>query len=117
MDNNNNSLATGLMAVFAVSGSVALLAMQLHKRLLLDFMEKMEIEIGSKKNQRLKKVRFADDVVQYAASSQNAEPKKNDLRSLASPKRAREEKLETLPLNWQALYKGIIEDRVLKGLN
>ncbi|CDP10563.1 unnamed protein product [Coffea canephora] len=114
---NNNSLGTGLMAVFAVSGSVALLAMQLHKRLLSDFMEKMELEIGSKKNQRLKKVRFADDAVpRRAASSQNAEPKKNDLRGVGCPKRAREEKLETLPLNWQALYKGIIKDREFKGL-
>lgn len=40
-----NSLGTGFMAVFAVSGSVVFLAMQAHKRLLSDFMMKMESEI------------------------------------------------------------------------
>lgn len=44
---DNNSLGIGFMAVFAVSGSVALLAMQVHKRLLSDFMKKMEFEIGN----------------------------------------------------------------------
>lgn len=41
-----NSLGAGYMAVFAVSGSVVLVALQVHKRLLSNFMKKMEFEIG-----------------------------------------------------------------------
>lgn len=40
------SMGMGVMAVFAVSGSVVLVASQLHKRLLSDFMKKIEIEIS-----------------------------------------------------------------------
>ncbi|KAL3535999.1 hypothetical protein ACH5RR_004460, partial [Cinchona calisaya] len=93
MADNSNSLGTGLMAVFAVSGSVALLAMQVHKRLLSDFMKKMEFEIGSSKklNQsKNKKVRFADSVekLKYPSSSDYCkadQAKKNDLHSRAGP--------------------------------
>lgn len=45
----DNSLGTGCMAVFAVSGSVVFLAVQVHKRLLSNFMEKMEFEIKNSK--------------------------------------------------------------------
>lgn len=41
----DSSMKTGLMAVCAVSGSVAFVAMQVHKRLLSKFMERMEFEI------------------------------------------------------------------------
>lgn len=40
----SNSMGVGFMAVFAVSGSVVLLVHQLHKRLLSDFMKKVESE-------------------------------------------------------------------------
>lgn len=40
-----DSLKTGFMAVFAVSGSVVFLAMKAHNRLLSDFIKKMEFEI------------------------------------------------------------------------
>lgn len=36
----------GLMAVFAVSGSMVLLAHQVHKRILSNFMKKFEFEMG-----------------------------------------------------------------------
>lgn len=42
-----NSLSAGYVAAFAVSGSVALLALQVHKRLLSNFMKQMEFEIGN----------------------------------------------------------------------
>lgn len=45
---DNCSMGAGFIAVFAVSGSVVLLAHQLHKRLLSDFMKKMEFELGMK---------------------------------------------------------------------
>lgn len=38
-------MGMGFMAVFAVSGSVVLVASQVHKRLLSDFMKKIESEI------------------------------------------------------------------------
>lgn len=39
-------IGVGFMAVFAVSGSAVFIALQVHKRLLSDFMKKMESEIG-----------------------------------------------------------------------
>lgn len=42
-----NSLNAGYVAAFAVSGSVVLLALQVHKRLLSNFMKQMEFEIGN----------------------------------------------------------------------
>ncbi|CAI9097546.1 OLC1v1034003C1 [Oldenlandia corymbosa var. corymbosa] len=112
----DNSLGTGFVAVFAVSGSVVLLALQVHKRLLSDFMKKMEFEIGrscKKKNEAPKKkvVRFAEDVVVKRPVSENVNAATKNLARPAGPNRAVEEKLEALPLNWQALYKGIISQR------
>lgn len=43
----DNEALTGFMTVFAVSGSVVILAHQFHKRLLSDFMNKMEFELGT----------------------------------------------------------------------
>ncbi|KAK9986525.1 hypothetical protein SO802_031476 [Lithocarpus litseifolius] len=86
----SNSMGVGFMAVFAVSGSVVLLVHQLHKRLLSDFMKKVESEYGtilyshgknkikgSEKCQSKKKVRFADDVEE--PSSNNEEYRKRKL--------------------------------------
>ncbi|XP_026428194.1 uncharacterized protein LOC113324067 [Papaver somniferum] len=42
--------AVGLMTVFAVSGSVALVALQAHKRLLSDFMKRVELQLGTNPN-------------------------------------------------------------------
>ena len=41
-----NSIGVGFMAVFAVSGSVVLLAHQFNKRLLSHFMKDIEFELG-----------------------------------------------------------------------
>ncbi|KAK7337345.1 hypothetical protein VNO77_17912 [Canavalia gladiata] len=54
-----NSMRFGLMAVFAVSGSMVFLVHHVHKRLLSNFMKKFEFEISSGKHQAKKKVRFA----------------------------------------------------------
>lgn len=42
----NSSFGAGIMAVFAVSGGVVLLALKVHKHLLSDFMKKIEFEIS-----------------------------------------------------------------------
>ncbi|XP_057498363.1 uncharacterized protein LOC130782918 [Actinidia eriantha] len=107
---DSSSVGAGFMAVFAVSGSVVLLAHQVHKRLLSNFMKKIEFElVGSHKDHAAKKkVRFAADVVE--PSSDNKGYRKKHFP-------AAENVLDTMPLNRQVLYKGIIEYRVLKGLN
>ncbi|KAI5679677.1 hypothetical protein M9H77_00904 [Catharanthus roseus] len=119
-----NSLGAGYMAVFAVSGSVVLVALQVHKRLLSNFMKKMEFEIGSPKNKPKKKVRFADEVA--AATARKPVPPASENKGHHMKKQnhhhhhcrvPKEEKLEAMPLNWQALYKGIIQYRALRSLD
>ena len=39
-------MGAGIMAVIAVSGSIVFFSLQAHKRLLSDFMEKIESELG-----------------------------------------------------------------------
>ncbi|KAK2999894.1 hypothetical protein RJ639_023315 [Escallonia herrerae] len=112
-----SSVEAGLMAVFAVSGSVALLALQVHKRLLSDFMKKIEFEMGSRKVQKKKKVRFAEHQVTippsvhedyYANKMQTTKPLVLNARKHVAEKG----KLDgAMPLNWQALYKGLIAYR------
>ncbi|KAL9336432.1 hypothetical protein Peur_070920 [Populus x canadensis] len=65
------SMGLGFMAAFAVSGSVVLIARQVHKRLLSDFMKKMEFELaGSRRScQDKKRVRFADDVLEPSSNN------------------------------------------------
>ncbi|KAK9156936.1 hypothetical protein Scep_003510 [Stephania cephalantha] len=57
------------MAVVAVSGSVAFMALQIHKHLVAEFMKKVESELGGRSPSPChqlgkKKVRFAEDVVE-----------------------------------------------------
>ena len=110
----DNSLGTGCMAVFAVSGSVVFLAVQVHKRLLSNFMEKMEFEIkhskGRVKEEPKKKVRFSDDVVVVQSAAKKY--------TVATPRGYRnEEILANMPQNWQAMYRGILQYRNLRGCN
>ncbi|KAF8396329.1 hypothetical protein HHK36_017945 [Tetracentron sinense] len=65
-----SSGGVGFMAVFAVSASVVLLTLQVHKRLLSDFMQKLELELHGKENHGAKKkVRFADDVEEPSSNN------------------------------------------------
>ncbi|KAL0710755.1 hypothetical protein Bca4012_017733 [Brassica carinata] len=65
----------GFMTVFAVSGSVVLLAAQLHKRLLSHHMEKLELQLDvknkekKKKKKKKKKVSFAEDVMEPSGNN------------------------------------------------
>ncbi|PKU81381.1 hypothetical protein MA16_Dca017419 [Dendrobium catenatum] len=54
----------GVMAVVVVSSSVGLVAFQIHKRLVSDFMKKVQLEPGGVNGSKpKKKVRFAAGVV------------------------------------------------------
>ncbi|KAL1211153.1 hypothetical protein V5N11_008611 [Cardamine amara subsp. amara] len=59
------------MTVFAVSGSVVLLAAQFHKRLLSDYMEKLELQHHNKETKKKKKkVSFAEDMVEPSGNNE-----------------------------------------------
>ncbi|KAM0951965.1 hypothetical protein DsansV1_C03g0031421 [Dioscorea sansibarensis] len=82
-----SSSCMGLVAVIAVSSSVALVAVQFHKRLVSDLMKKLHLELGppppttrmTMTTVSTKKVRFADDVVE--PSSNNEEYRRRRRRS------------------------------------
>ncbi|KAF8091350.1 hypothetical protein N665_0447s0010 [Sinapis alba] len=71
----------GFMTVFAVSGSVVLLAAQFHKRLLSHHMEKLELQLDvkSKEKKKKKKVSFAEDVME--PSGNNKEYRRKNRKS------------------------------------
>ncbi|XAR64813.1 hypothetical protein NMG60_11008661 [Bertholletia excelsa] len=120
----DNSSKSGFMAVIAASGTVMLLAHELHKRFLSRFLKKIEAEMGTQKGKpkNKKKARFSKGVVE--PSSSNEEYRKKQMSKLAAsegkdsrtPSRSMDKKLlENMPLNWQILYKGIMEYKMLKG--
>ncbi|KAB5519595.1 hypothetical protein DKX38_023914 [Salix brachista] len=111
------SMGLGFMAAFAVSGSVVLIARQVHKRLLSDFMKKMELELaGSRRScQDRKKVRFADDVME--PSSNNKEYRKRHLVKITTEGNDEVlhrscdggKLLEAMPLNRRDLYEAVMK--------
>ncbi|KAG6498950.1 hypothetical protein ZIOFF_038703 [Zingiber officinale] len=64
-----SSRCVGLMAVVAVSATVAVFALEVHKRLASFFIRKLESEIGQASNRGKKKVTFAPDVVEPSSDS------------------------------------------------
>ncbi|KAL0426617.1 UNVERIFIED_CONTAM: hypothetical protein Slati_2836500 [Sesamum latifolium] len=118
----DSSLGTGFMAVFAASGSVVLLAMQVHKRLLSNFMKQMEFEFKNPtveaKDEPKKKVRFANE--ETVADQRSCGKKSMSRPAAAAGAAARynnDQNLEGMPQNWQVMYKGILQDRNLRGHN
>ncbi|KAF3442782.1 hypothetical protein FNV43_RR16699 [Rhamnella rubrinervis] len=137
------SMGVGFMAVFAVSGSVVLVAHQVHKRLFSNFMKTIEFELNGtlyphapkrcdEKNMQGKKtVRFAEDVVEPSSDNKEYRKKhhcvakpalildKTAVADLDHHHRHRHNqgyRLEdTMPPNRVALYKGILQYRTLKG--
>nr|XP_016513857.1 PREDICTED: uncharacterized protein LOC107830743 isoform X1 [Nicotiana tabacum] len=109
-----NSLGAEVVAVFAVSGSIVLLALKVHKHLLSDFMKKIEFEIRLEKDQQKKKVKFSNEVMKLGALRKSEDvdnnPKKRFRQEISDS-----ESMESMPLNRQALYKGILQYKALKG--
>ncbi|KAK8963365.1 hypothetical protein KSP40_PGU009169 [Platanthera guangdongensis] len=87
-----SSRCVGLMAVLAVSSSVALVVLQFHKRLLSDFMKKAELELtdlyfgwklkGGRRSrrQKKKKVSFSADVKEPANDNKEYRRRKRSSR-------------------------------------
>jgi len=117
---DNYSMGAGFVAVFAVSGSVVLLAHQLHKRLLSEFMKKIEFELVGSHKDNSKKVRFSDEVVELSSKNKGHREKHlskpgADVDKSSTTSLAAEKELGCMPLNRQILYKGIIKYRTHKG--
>ncbi|KAL5806359.1 hypothetical protein ACOSQ4_029092 [Xanthoceras sorbifolium] len=112
------SMGMGFMAIFAVSGSVVLLARQVHKRLLSDFMNKIECELcGSEKFSEVKKkVRFAEDVMEPSSNNKEYRKKKQSTKAVRGEQLLKMD-VENMPLNRQMLYRGIMEYNSLNSLN
>ncbi|KAF5191072.1 transmembrane protein [Thalictrum thalictroides] len=116
----DTSKGVGFMAVFAVSGSVVLLSLQLHKRLLSDFMKKVESELGGvEKVSPKRKVRFAEDVVE-PSSNNKAYRLRHSVRlgAICDQSVTVKDKMKCnlpMPPNRRALYEGVLRYRALKG--
>ncbi|RZC84196.1 hypothetical protein C5167_046982 [Papaver somniferum] len=117
--------SVGFMTVFAVSGSVVLVALQAHKRLLSDFMKKVESELGTAagvgKVQQKKKVRFADDVIEPSSNNKEYRKQRSRLNMDRSSSLCNSQcqminpDEDKMPENRRALYEGIVQSKILKG--
>ncbi|CAO2827161.1 unnamed protein product [Amaranthus hypochondriacus] len=97
-----NSLGTGFMTVFVVSGSMAFLALQLHKRLLSNFMKRIDFELGHENCESKKRVRFGENTKEEASSTE-----------IDNKGKLGAEDGNGMPLNRLALYKGILKYKML----
>ena len=126
----------GLMAVFAVSGSMVLLVHQVHKRILSNFMKKFEFEMsgsiyphgqktlkGCEKHRVKKKVRFRKQEKEVPIEKKSDKNCRDVIRAERikaeqiwvienAQKCGRGPKLEdTMPPNRAVLYRGIMKNR------
>ncbi|RDX97285.1 hypothetical protein CR513_19956, partial [Mucuna pruriens] len=127
-----NSTRFGLMAVVAVSGSMVFLVHQVHKRLLSNFMEKVEFEMGGslyahgqknmgEKHEAKKKVRFAKEALGNKSCGRGNKiitrvrgMKTKEIWVMDKVQKWRHNwpKLEdTMPPNRAVLYRGIMDYR------
>ncbi|KAL5708980.1 hypothetical protein ACHQM5_019720 [Ranunculus cassubicifolius] len=119
-----NSKGVGFMAVFAVSGSVVLVALRFHQRLLTDFMKKVESELnGMEKIRSKRKVRFADDVLEPSSNNKEYRKRRSRLgaaidgnQEMINVVGRREDEMKyNMPANRRVLYEGVIKCKALKG--
>ncbi|KAG8501127.1 hypothetical protein CXB51_003252 [Gossypium anomalum] len=98
----SESGGVGCMAVIAVTGSVVFIAREVHKRLLSDFMKKIEIELGGSGKCGVKRrVCFAENVIE--SSSNNKEYRKKNHQAWVIG----DHHASSMPLNRQVFHKTI----------
>ncbi|XP_052183018.1 uncharacterized protein LOC127795403 [Diospyros lotus] len=126
-----NSQAVVIAAAMAVSGTVILLALRLHK----SFYATAQFPVSQspppqslrscltpewkkredKKMKKKKRVRFAEDVVDTGGSSEEFRRRRRcrNSNSLPSNSSSKQEVVGGMPANRMALYNGILRDRCL----
>ncbi|WVZ08937.1 hypothetical protein V8G54_022283 [Vigna mungo] len=126
------SMRLGLMAVVAVSGSMAILVQQVHKRMLSNFMKKFEYQMGgilyahsqknlcgSEKHEANKKVRFSKEASEeksYGRGDRMITTRVGRIKAEQFWEMENVEKDEPrlekmMPTNRKVLYRGIMKYR------
>ncbi|KAI4364156.1 hypothetical protein MLD38_020286 [Melastoma candidum] len=104
------------LTVVAVSGGVAYIAVQAHKRLLSDFMDKIHSRFeGEGQQQRRswaekkaeKKVHFAGDVAEPSSNNRDYRRRRRAATGKSSGQ------VDQMPMNRQVLYRGIMKQKTL----
>ncbi|KAL3715945.1 hypothetical protein ACJRO7_007666 [Eucalyptus globulus] len=110
----NPSLGAGLIAVCAVSGGVVLLSLQLHKCLLSDFMKEIEFHFLARRQNNATNPSWNDN---GCPTRRIPKPDKGH-RFKSSDQCVMEDRnleLESMPVNRQMLYRGILLNKHLRG--
>ncbi|XP_031481161.1 uncharacterized protein LOC116251187 [Nymphaea colorata] len=115
-----SSEGIGFAAVVALSGSIFYVVLKAHQQLVSDFKNQIRRELGRKERSRMKRVAFADEVLEPSSNNRayrKSRPEMSCRRRL--PAISEEEYGDgvpaDMPLNRVALYKGIKEDRLRRG--
>ncbi|XP_031477798.1 uncharacterized protein LOC116248907 isoform X2 [Nymphaea colorata] len=116
------SRAMGFVSLLALSGGIFYVALKAHQQLVSDFNNQIRRELAQKKRRpKIKRVRFADDVLEPSSDNQayrKRRPKMTSSRLPAINEREHEggDVPPGMPLNRVALYRGMREDRIKRGL-
>lgn len=120
----SSSLGAGLLVVCAVSGGVVLLSLQFQKGLLCDFMKEIEFRfLGTKKYKAKRRSIWRENNTTNPSQSDNGFPttripKPDEGHQVRSSNQCVMEdrvlELEAMPLNRQALYRGILQNKHLR---
>ncbi|XP_031477797.1 uncharacterized protein LOC116248907 isoform X1 [Nymphaea colorata] len=133
------SRAMGFVSLLALSGGIFYVALKAHQQLVSDFNNQIRRELGKnllvnddeetlpsqfsqkKRRPKIKRVRFADDVLEPSSDNQayrKRRPKMTSSRLPAINEREHEggDVPPGMPLNRVALYRGMREDRIKRGL-
>ncbi|WOH01038.1 hypothetical protein DCAR_0520417 [Daucus carota subsp. sativus] len=112
--NTNSSTSTVMLAtaMAAVSGTVIVLALGLHKFHLPTSSSLISASDASKREKKKKRVQFAEDVVDPVGNSEEFRRRQRN-RGSNNGNSSTSRKGRELQANRMALYNGILQDRVL----